>query len=85
MSEKKLVGTVSHYFGKIRVAGILVSDQLAIGDQVFIIGHTTAFEQTVNSMELEKQPIEVAESGQDVGVRVIERVRKGDKVYKLTE
>jgi translation elongation factor EF-Tu-like GTPase len=85
MSERELVGTVSHYFGKIRVAGILVSERLAIGDRIIIIGHTTALEQTVTSMELDHRPIEVAEAGQDVGIKVIDRVRKGDQVYKLTE
>jgi translation elongation factor EF-Tu-like GTPase len=84
MSERKLVGTVSHYFGRIHVAGILVSDRLAIGDQILIIGHTTALEQTVTSMELEHRQIEVAEAGQAVGVKVIDRVRMGDQVYKLT-
>ncbi len=85
MSERKLVGTVSHYYGKIRVAGVLVSDRLAVGDQILIIGHTTAVEQTLNSMELDHQPIEVAEAGQEVGIRVIDRVRKGDQIYKLIE
>ena len=85
MSERKLVGTVSHFFGKIHVAGVLVSDRLAIGDRILIIGHTTALEQTVTSMELEHRPIEVAKAGQDVGIKVIERVRKGDQVYKLAE
>ena len=85
MSERKLVGTISHYFGKIRVAGILVSDELRVGDQILIIGHTTAFEQTVTSMELDHQPIEIAAAGQDVGIRVIDRARKGDEVYKLID
>jgi hypothetical protein len=85
MSERKLVGTVSHYFSKVRVAGVLVSDRLAVGDQILIIGHTTALEQTVASLELDRQPIEVAEAGQEVGIRVIDRVRQGDQVYKLTE
>jgi GTPase len=84
MSERMLVGTVIHYYGKIRVAGVHVSDRLAVGDQILFIGHTTAFEQIVNSMELDHQPIEVAEAGQDVGIRVIAQVRKGDEVYKLT-
>ncbi len=83
MSERKMVGMVTHYFSKIRVAGVTLSDKLAIGDQILIIGHTTAFEQMVNSMELDHQPIEVAEAGQEVGIRVIDRVRNGDEVYIL--
>ena len=85
MSERKLMGTVNHYFGKIQVAGIHVSDRLAIGDRILIIGHTTALEQTVTLMELEHRPIEVAKAGQAVGIKVIDRVRPGDQVYKLIE
>jgi hypothetical protein len=85
MSERKLLGTVSHYFGKIGVAGVQVTDRMAIGDRILIIGHTTALEQEVTSMELNHQPIEIAESGQDVGIRVIDRVRKGDQVFKLVD
>jgi translation elongation factor EF-Tu-like GTPase len=83
MSEGKLVGTISHYYSRIMVAGVAVSDRLAVGDRVFIVGHTTAFEQDVTSMELDHQKIDVAESGQEVGIRVIDRVRRGDQVYKL--
>ena len=83
MSEHQLLGTVSHYFSKIRVAGVHVSAEMAIGDRILIIGHTTALEQTITSMELDHQPIEVSEPGQEVGIRVIDRVRKGDQIYKL--
>lgn len=85
MSEHELVGVVSHYYGRIRVAGVTVSSQIAVGDRVLIIGHTTALEQTITSMELDHQPIEVAKPGQDVGIRVIDRVRKGDQVYRLND
>ena len=85
MNERTLVGTVTHYFSRIRVAGILVSDQMAVGDRILIIGHTTALEQIANSMELDHQPIDVATTGQEIGLRVIDRVRKGDEVYRLTE
>jgi len=83
MSEHIRVGTVTHYFSKIRVAGVLVSDRLAAGDRILIIGHTTAVEQVLASMELDHQPIEVAEAGQEIGIRVIDRVRQGDQVYRL--
>ncbi len=85
MTERKLVGTVSHYFGKINVVGIELSDRLAIGDRILITGHTTALEQTVTSLELDRQPLEIAEAGQAVGIKVIERVREGDQVYLLLE
>ena len=85
MNKRMLVGTVTHFFSKIRVAGIMVSDQLAVGDRILFIGHTTALEQTVTSMELDHRPIDVAETGQDVGIKVSDRVRRGDQVYKLIE
>jgi putative protease len=83
MSERKRVGKVTHYFNKIRVAGVRVTDRLSIGDQVLIIGHTTALEQVVQSMELDHRPIQIAEMGQEVGIKVIDRVRAGDEVYRL--
>lgn len=83
MSEHELLGVVSHYFGRIRVAGVSISAQIAVGDNVLFIGHTTAFEQTITSMELDHRPVEVAEPGQEVGIRVIDRVRKSDHVYRL--
>lgn len=85
MSERTLVGTVTHYFRKIHVAGIDISDRLAIGDRILIIGHTTALEQIVTSMELDHRQIDVAEAGQAVGIKVVDRVRKGDQVYRLIE
>jgi hypothetical protein len=85
MSKHKLLGTVSHYFGRISVAGVRVSAPMAVGDRILIIGHTTALEQTVTSMELDNRPIEVAEPDQEIGIKVIDRVRKGDQVYKLEE
>lgn len=85
MSERKLVGTVSHFFSKINVAGVLVSDRLTIGDQIIIIGHTTALEQSLTSMEIDRKPVEVAEAGQEIGIKVADRVRRGDQVYKLVD
>jgi hypothetical protein len=83
MSERHLVGTVSHYFSKLRVAGVQCCDRLSVGDRILIIGHTTAFEQDVASMELDHRPIGVAENGQEIGLRVIDKVRAGDQIYRL--
>ncbi len=85
MTERKLVGKVIHYFGDISVAGVEVLDSIAVGDLVLFIGHTTALEQPVGSMELDHQPIEVAKKGQEVGIRVVDRVRPGDEIYRLSE
>jgi putative protease len=82
MAEKE-IGKVTHYFSKIRVAGIELSDELAVGDTILIKGATTHFQQKVESMQLENQNIEKGEPGQLIGVAVQEKARSGDKVYKM--
>jgi putative protease len=82
MSEQP-VGLVIHYFPKIGVAGVsIVSGHLEIGDSVFFSGHTTGFGQTIESMQVEHEPVERAAAGDRVGIRVTERVRVGDKVFR---
>jgi GTPase len=82
MSEQP-VGVVTHYFPKISVAGVsVVSGHLEIGDSVFFGGHTTGFRQTIESMEIDHEPVERAAAGEQVGIRVIDRVRVGDKVFR---
>ncbi len=80
--EGKEVGKVTHYFSKASVAAIELSAPLAKGDTVIIRGATTELEQEVDSMQLDQQSIERAEAGQAVGVKVKDKVRKGDVVYK---
>ena len=82
MAEKK-VGEVTHYWRKISVAGIKLTDTLSVGDTIRIRGATTDFEQTVGSMQIEHQNIETATKGQEVGLRVKDKVRRGDTVYKV--
>lgn len=82
--EGKLIGKVSHYFSKIRVAVIELSDKLSVEDTVRIVGgETTDFEQAVNSMEMEHEKIKEAKAGDAVGIKVKEKVREGYKVYKV--
>ena len=81
--EEKLIGRVSHYFTRIAVAAIELTDQLAVGDTIHIQGALTDFEQVVTSMQIEHENVEVAEAGQSVGIKVVARVRSGDAVYKV--
>jgi translation elongation factor EF-Tu-like GTPase len=81
--EGKLIGAITHYFGKIKVAIIKLSDSLKTGDQIRIAGGTTNFAQVVDSMEVDRQKIEEAKSGDEIGLKVIEDVREGYAVYKL--
>jgi len=87
MSERKLkeVGRVTHYFTRISVAVVELSDKLSVGDKILIQGATTNFEQTVQSMQIEHKNITTAEAGQSIGLKVEQRVREGDKVYKIIE
>ncbi|HID10084.1 MAG TPA: translation elongation factor-like protein [Candidatus Latescibacteria bacterium] len=77
------IGKVTGYFTRIGVAAIELTGSLSIGDTIHIKGHTTDFTQEVGSMQIEHQLIEKAEAGQRVGIKVKERVRKGDIVYKV--
>lgn len=84
MSEENFVevGRVTHFFPKISVAVIELTAPLAVGDTIAIKGPTTDFEQTVDSMQIEHKNIQRAEAGQSIGLKVIQRVREKDKVYK---
>ena len=84
MAEQK-IGTVIHYWGKIGVAGVNISNgELRIGDTIHIKGHTSDFTQAVESIQMENQSVEVASPGDEVGIRVVEQTREDDKVFKVT-
>jgi putative protease len=80
------VGKVTHYYTKIKVAGIKVlKDELKVGDRIHIKGHTTDLNQIIDSMQKEHKEIEVAIPGDEIGIKVSEHVREGDIVYKVIE
>ena len=82
MEERMVVGRIKHYYPKINVAVVELNARLSIGDKILIKGGTTNFEQTVDSMQMEHKNVEKAESGQSVGIKVIDKVRENDIVYK---
>lgn len=84
MSEENVVevGHVTHFFTKISVAVVELSATLAVGDTILIKGPTTDFEQVVGSMQIEHENIQRAEAGQSIGLKVEQRVREEDIVYK---
>lgn len=85
LEEGKLIGKVIHYFSKIEVAVIKLSASLSVGDTVRIIGgEDTDFTQEVKSMEVEHEKIEKAKKGDEVGLKVSQKVREGYKVYKVS-
>lgn len=78
------VGRVTHYFGHIQVAAIEITDGvLRIGDTIHIKGHTSDFTQTIDSMQIDKRPVQEAVAGQTVGLKVKEHARPHDIVYKV--
>jgi translation initiation factor IF-2 len=82
--EEQVVGKVFTYFAKPGVAGINITDGfIALGDTLHIKGATTDFIQKVESMEIDRVKVERAEKGQSIGIKVKERVRPNDIVYKL--
>jgi len=84
MPEEK-VGKIVKFFVKPSVAAVEITDgTLEVGDKIKIKGHTTDFEDTVTSMQEENQSIEKASPGQMIGIKVKERVREHDIIYKIT-
>ena len=84
MSEENVVeiGRITHFFTKISVAVIELIAPLAVGDTIMIKGPTTDFEQPVESMQIEHNNVQRAEAGQSIGLKVAQRVRENDMVYK---
>lgn len=85
LREERLeeVGKISHYFVKIEVAVIDLTAPLSVGDSITIKGATTDFEQTVDSMQIEHENVKTAKAGDSIGLKVKERVRESDLVYKI--
>jgi putative protease len=82
MEAKQEVGRISHFYPKILVAVMELKLPLAVGDKIQVVGPTTSFEQVVESMQIEHKPIKKASPGQSIGLKVVERVRETDVVYK---
>jgi len=80
--DELLIGEVSHYFNRIGVAALALSDSVHVGDKVHFVGYTTDFDQEIGSLQIEYLAVDEAIPGQDVAMQVDHRVRKGDKVYK---
>jgi len=79
------VGKVSDFFAKPVVAGIDLAGTLKAGDKIHIKGHTTDMEMVIASMQIDNENVSEAKKGESVGVKVPDRVRAGDTVYKVTD
>jgi translation elongation factor EF-1alpha len=84
MAGEEEIGRVVDYFAKIGVAGIDLTGKLSAGDTIHIKGHTTDLEQVVESMQVEHDQVEEAGAGDKIGIKVSDRCRGGDHVYRVT-
>ena len=76
----KKIGSVTHFYDKLSVAIVKLTAPLKIGDEIGVKGNSTDFKQTVESIQFEHQDLESAKKGQEVGIKVKEKVREGDQV-----
>ena len=82
---EEVIGTVTDFFAHPVVAGIELTATLKLGDKIHIKGYTTDMELIVDSMEINNVGVNQAKAGDSIGVKVSERVRRGDTVYKVTD
>ena len=82
---EEIIGRVSDFFARPVVAGIELTAPLNVGDKIRIKGHTTDLEVTVDSMQIKNVNVTAAKAGDSIGIKVSDRVRGGDLVYKITE
>ncbi|MGW8257236.1 MAG: hypothetical protein ACWGMZ_07120 [Thermoguttaceae bacterium] len=80
------IGKVTHYFSKIGVAAITITnDKLCVGDKIRIKGHTSDFVENVDSMQIDNNSVEQAGVGDSVGMRVSQHAREHDQVFKIVD
>ena len=84
MSEQE-IGKVADFFARPVVAAIQLTAPLKVGDAIHIKGHTTDLQVNVGSMQIDNVAVQEAKAGDSVGVKITERVRKGDVVYKVVD
>ena len=82
---EEVIGTVTDFFARPVVAGIELTAALKVGDNIHIKGHTTDLEFVVDSMQIDNVNVDQAKTGELIGIKVSDRVRRGDTVYKVTE
>jgi len=82
---EEVIGKVSDFFARPVVAGIELTATLKVGEKLHIKGHTTDLELTVDSMQINNADVNEAKAGDSVGIKVADRVRRGDTIYKVTD
>ena len=83
MAEKE-IGSIITYFSHIEVAAIKLKGALKVGDEIHIKGHTTDFTQIVDSIQIDRKEVEKAKKGDEIGIKVVDKVRDSDSVYLVS-
>ena len=83
IKKQKKIGKIIHYFAKLKVGVIKLSDKLKIGDNIRVLGGETDFDQSIKSIEIDKKKLKKADKGDLIGVKFNQKVRKGYNVYKI--
>ena len=82
MSGKR-VGKVTHYFDHLSVAVMALTEKIKVGDTLHFLGHSTDFKQQVTSMQIEHKSVESAKPGEDVAIKLDQRVHPNDAIFKV--
>lgn len=82
MEKDKRIGVVTHFYNKIQVAVVRLTDRVALGDQVRFKGENTDYQQEVTSLQIEHVSVDEASAGMEVALKVEQRVRRGDGLYR---
>jgi hypothetical protein len=83
MAEEVKIGHITHYFSRIQVAAIELTDgELSVGETIHIKGHTSDFNEKIGAMQIDRVDVPKATKGQSIGIRVSEHARVGDEVFK---
>ena len=85
MAEEVAIGSVSDFFARPVVAGVELTGVLKVGDRVHITGHTTDLDFVVESMQVNNQNVQEGKPGDSVGIKVPDRVRRGDQVCRVVD
>lgn len=81
--KEVLLGEVEDYFAKIGVIALTLKQPLAVGETIHVKGHTTDITQPCASMQIEHESVRAAKKGDGIGLKVENRCRKGDKVFRV--
>lgn len=81
--EEKQIGAVDHFFSNISVGMIKLTDALKVGDKIRIKGKTGDFTQEISSMQIDRVPVQEAKAGDLISIKVDQKARQHDTVYKV--